>query len=257
MPISYIAVEGQHDAALIGCLLSNGGFSLLKKRGFVDPAFERYYVQKLQDSLVGRPADCHYWKRGEHSVALHPVGGDSQLVVAGATVSAQIIGPMDSLGFFIDADQDSPVNRFQKLIEDVLKMKSQPGFQFPSDAGLVHEGPPRCGVFVFPNNQDQGAIEAILESCAEVAYPDLFSKSLDYLQSIDRDQLITTEQRRLASGSNEKKARLSVIGSILSPAAAIQNTIREDRWVCDATLSLSFISNVRAFLRELLNEPTI
>lgn len=257
MSVSYIAVEGQHDAALIGCLLSKGGFELLKKRSLVDAAFERYSVQKLQDSLVGRPSECHFWKKFDHTIGLHPVGGESQLIVAGATATAQIIGPVSALGFFLDADEETPLSRFQALTRNVLETKKEPGFQFAQAAGEIHQGPPRCGVFVFPNNQDQGAIEAILESCAEVAYPDLFSKSLDYLQSIDRDQLITTEQRRLASGSNEKKARLSVIGSILSPAAAIQNTIRDDRWICDATRSLSFISNVRAFLRELLNEPTI
>lgn len=257
MPISYIAVEGQHDAALIGCLLAKGGFQLLKKRSIVDAAFERYSVQKLQDSLVGRPSECHFWKKSDHTIGLHPVGGVSQLIVAGATVTAQIIGPIFSLGFFIDADHETPTSRFQALTRDVLAMKPEPGFQFPEAAGEIHHGPPRCGVFVFPNNEDQGAIETVLESCAEIAYPDLFSKSLDYLQSIDRNQLAATEQARLASGSNEKKARLSVIGSILRPAAAIQNTIRDDQWVCDATLDLSFISNVRTFLRDLLCEPTI
>jgi len=257
MAVSYIAVEGQHDAALIGCLLSNGGFRLVKKRSIVDSAFERYSVLKLQDSLVGRPPECHFWKRGEHSVGLHPVGGDSQLILAGATVEAQIIGPISAVGFFIDADLETPANRLRELARDILKMNVQPGFQLPGSAGQIHQGPPRCGVFVFPNNQDQGAIETILESCAEVAYPDLFEKSLTYLKNIDCNKLTATERTRLATGSNEKKARLSVIGSALRPTAAIQNTIREDRWICTETLDLDLVLKVRNFLRELLGEPTI
>lgn len=257
MPVSYIAVEGQHDAALVGRLLSNGGFSLVKKRSAVDDAFDRYSAQKPQDSMVGRPAECHFWRKGDHSVGVHPVGGDSALIVAGATVTAQIIGPVSSVGFFIDADLETPATRLQTLTSNILASNPHPGFQIPSVPGQVHPGPPRCGVFVFPNNQDQGAIESVLESCAEAAYPDLFTQSLAYLQGIDRSKLTVNERTRLTTGSNEKKARLSVIGSVLRPAAAIQNTIREDRWISEATLNLALVATIREFLRELLDEPGI
>jgi hypothetical protein len=259
MPISYIAVEGQHDAALIGCLLSNGGFRLVKKRSKMKqvPAFERLVPTEYPENLIGRPPECVFWQRQEHTIGVHPVGGDSQLIVAGATVTAQISGPISSLGFFIDADQETPATRLLALTRDIQAMNPEPGFQFPAEAGQIHQGSPRCGVFVFPNNQDQGAIEAVLESCAEVAYPDLFTKSRAYLQGIDRQQLTETERNRLGTGSNEKKARLSVIGSVLRPAAAIQNTIRDDRWICEETKDLALVANIRTFLRDLLDEGTI
>jgi len=241
----------------VGCLLANGGFALVKKRSNVDGAFERYVPKDYPESLVGRPPECFFWKRDEHTVGVHPVGGDSRLIVAGAIATKQIIGSLFSLAFFIDADADTPGNRIQGLSQAILTKNPQPGFQFPQNPGGISAGPPRCGVFVFPDNQGQGAIESILEVCAIASYPDLFEKSMDYLQVIDRQQLSQVERTRLTTGSNEKKARLSVIGSVLRPAAAIQNTIRDDRWVDAATLNLPLISNVRVFLRDLLNEPTI
>jgi hypothetical protein len=52
--------------------------------------------------------------------------------------------------------------------------------------------------------------------------------------------------------SKRKKAWVSAMGSILVPAAAIQNSIRENRWVDGDALELPSVRTIAEFLDNLI-----
>lgn len=259
MPASYLACEGPHDAALLGRFLANAGFNLLKKRTLVTPGpFQRMFAVPIPDSLFGRDPFPNVWKKNEHWVAIHPAGGDGGLPKALAYVASQTTGLLDAIGAFIDADQTAPATRVAKLQSDILAIESTPGFAFTARPGDVDTSTAtRTGVYVMPDNTNFGTVEEVLVTCAQSSYSDLHLHAGNYLSAINRDLLTSDERRELAKGSNQKKAHLGAISSVLRPGSALQNTIRDDRWIDATTMALPLIAPLRNFLRDLLNEPTI
>jgi len=259
MPASYLACEGPHDAALLGCLLKSAGFTLLKSRTLVTPGpFQRMFAGAIPDALFGRDPMPNVWRKNDHWIAIHPAGGDSALPKALAYASTQTTGPLDAIGAIVDADQSIPVARISKLQSDISSIKPAPGFAFTGGPGVVNKtGIPRTGVYVMPDNISPGSVESVLGVCAQTSYADLHQHAGAYLAAIDRSILTPDEQKQLSRGSNPVKAHLAVIGSVLRPGYAIQNTIRDDRWIDATTIGIPLVGQLRNFLRDLLNEPTI
>lgn len=258
MPTSYLACEGAHDAAILGRILENGGFTpILSRKQVQHGAFAKYVPKDFPDNMIGRPPEPYFWERSSHVVAVHPVGGDGAMPAALGLAVGQVQGTLDNVGVFIDADELAPAARLAELWARLIKKNSSPGFSFPAAPGSITQAPVRCGVYVLPDNMSQGSVEQLLHTCAQENYSDLHLKAGTYLASIDRAQLTIGEQENLANGSNPQKAHLGVISSVLQPGAAIQNTLRKDRWIAPTTISLPLVSQLRAFLRDLLNEPTI
>lgn len=257
MPTSYLACEGAHDAAILGRILENGGFTPIRSRKQVQHgAFAKYVPKDFPDNMIGRPPEPYFWERSTHVVAVHPVGGDGAMPAALGLAVGQVQGTLDNVGVFIDADDLAPAARLAELWAAVVAKNPTPGFTFPGVPGTI-TSPVRCGVYVLPDNMHHGSIDQLVVACAQASYHDLHQKAGAYLATIDRSKLTPAEHARLEKGSNPQKAHIGVIGSVLRPGSAIANTIRDDRWIDSTTLTLPLIAPLRAFLRDLLNEPTI
>jgi hypothetical protein len=175
-----------------------------------------------------------------------------------ARITAQASRALDAVGAFIDADTDAPATRVAGLQQALNDINKSPGFAFTAAPGVVSATTrPRTGVYVMPDNVNFGSVEGILEECAQTSYPNLHQNAEAYLSAIDLALLTTEELALFNKGSNPQKARLGIIGSVLRPGAAIQNTIRYDRWIAPSTLKLPLIASLRAFLSELLDEPKV
>jgi hypothetical protein len=260
MPASYLACEGPHDAALLGRLVETGGFMLQKKRSLIAPGpFARLVSAGVPDALFGRDPLPNVWRKDDHWIAVHPVGGDGELPKALARITAQASSPLDAVGAFIDADLVTPATRLSELQATLLAINPEPGFAFTGGPGIVVTGTnaQRTGVYVMPDNVNSGSVEGVLDACAQVSYADLHEHAGTYLATFKRSLLTEPEQTRFVKGSNARKAHLGVIGSVLRPGSAIQNTIRDDRWIDATTSNLPLVAQLRAFLRDLLNEPAI
>lgn len=212
MATSYLACEGQHDAALLGRLLGIGGFTPVTSRLQVQNGpFKKFVPSKYPDNLLGRPPEPHFWLNVDHLVAVHPVGGDGALPAALATVCAQVQGQLNHVGVFIDADDIIPVIRMSNLWTAIIAKNDDPGFIFPVVPGGIIGNSPKCGVFVLPDNKNGGSVETVLSSCANTAYPDLYQKAGTYLATIDRSALTQQERTRLERGTNPMKAHLGTM----------------------------------------------
>lgn len=259
MPASYIVCEGPHDAALLGRIIEFAGFALQKKRTLITPSpFARLAPAALPDALFGRDPLPNFWLKGDHWLAVHPVGGDGEIPKALARITAQATTIINAIGAFIDADLIAPQTRVTDLQAAIVAINPNPGFAFTGAPGQVAATKaPRTGVYVMPDNNNLGSVELVLDACGKVNYADLHQHADAYLKAFDRNRLKSTEQTRFNKGSNPAKAHLGVISSVLRPGSALQNTVRDDRWIDATTLGLPLVSQLRTFLRDLLNDPTI
>lgn len=259
MPASYIVCEGPHDAALLGRIVESASFVLQKKRRLIAPSpFVRLASGAIPDALFGRDPLPNFWLKNDHWVAIHPVGGDGEIPKALARITAQATSAIDAIGAFIDADLVAPASRVTDLQAAVIAINATPGFTFTGGPGqVVTTGSLRTGVYVMPDNASAGSVERVLDACAQSSYADLHQHAGSFLATINRGLLTSKEQKEHSKGSNPAKAHLGVISSVLRPGSALQNTIRDDRWIDATTMTLPLVNQLRTFLRDLLNEPSI
>jgi len=258
--LSYIAVEGQHDAALIGRLLKNAGFKIVDNKNDLDPAYSRLVPTDFpyEDDLLKRVPVPFFYQKPDHAVALHPAGGESELAGRAVIAVPQISGTVEAIGFVLDADnKGTPVARLAKLASKIAEKSAASGFNLPAAPGEVHSGPPRCGVFVMPDNVSSGTLEDMLLDCAAVHYGDLTIKADSYLQGIDRARLSKSDLEEVNAPAGPKKAQIGTISAVLKPGKAIQNSIADNRWLEGKAAEQPKVLAFRAFLRDLLNESCI
>lgn len=258
--LSYLAVEGHQDAAFIGRLLRVGGFQLVIRKPDLDPAFSRLVPARFPqgDDLLKRVPVPFFYQKEDHAVALHPAGGESELVSRALVALPEIPVPVGAIGFVLDADdQRTPERRLAELAGQVSRKSRTPGFALPKAPGRVDEGPPRCGVFVMPDNVNPGTIEDLLLECAEVHYQDLLEQASSYVQSVDRTRLSESDLAEIAAPAGSKKARIAAIGAVPKPGKAIQNSIADNRWLDGIAAERPKVAKFRAFLRDLLDEPAV
>ena len=272
--LSFIAVEGQHDAAFIGRLLKDAGLRLVQRKEeepnrpnglFLDPRLSRLVPPGFphdNDLLARVPVPC-FWQNEGHAVALHPANSDSKLAKS-VVKAVRSIDPdvFESIGIILDADnKGNPSERMLRLraavVDEVRRVKQPVGFEIPESAGTVSGGSQRCGVFVMPDNNSPGTLEDLLLECAEQNYPDLKANASTYLSAVDRSVLGGNDLDEIGAPAGEKKAHVGVIASVLRPGKAIQNSISDNRWLEGNAKSQPRIAEIRRFLRELLEEPTI
>jgi hypothetical protein len=188
-------------------------------------------------------------------VALHPAGGESELASRAVIAVPQISGVVDSIGFILDADhKGTPAERLDRLSASIANRSKAPGFALPSALGTIQAGPPRCGVFIMPDNAGQGTLEDLLLDCAGTHYGGLLAQAGSYVQGIDRTKLSRDDLAELDAPAGPKKAQVGAIGAALKPGKAIQNSIADNRWLEGVAAQLPRIAAFRAFLRDLLNE---
>ena len=258
--LSYIAVEGQHDAAFIGRLLKNAGFRIVVNKHDLDPAYIRLVPTDFpyEDDLLKRVPVPFFYQKTDHAVALHPAGGESELAGRAVIAVPQVSGVVEAIGFVLDADnKGTPVERLVKLGTQIAGRSTTPGFTLPTTLREVHPGPPRCGVFVMPDNAANGTLEDMLLDCAAAHYGDLMTKADSYIQAIDRAKLSTSDLVEISTPAGPKKAQIGTISAVLKPGKAIQNSIADNRWLEGRAAEQPKVVAFRGFLRNLLNEPGI
>lgn len=258
--LSYLAVEGQHDAAFIGRLLKEGGFTLVRHKQDLDPAYTRLVPTGFphEDDLLKRVPVPFFYQKPDHAVALHPAGGESELAACAVIAVPQVARAVDAIGFVLDADDKrSPVERLTKLATRISEKSPAPGFSLPAAPGRVHPGLPRCGVFVMPDNVNCGTLEDLLIEGAGVHYGDLLAQASSYVQSVDRAQLTGEDMAEIEAPAGCKKAQVGVVSAVLKPGKAIQTSIADNRWLEGRAAEQRRIAAFRAFLRDLLSEPSV
>jgi len=251
----YIVVEGPQDVEFLIGLLKFYGLKRVIHLSSLDKFWETLIPKTypLDDDLTKRVPVPSFVQNEQLSIALHSSIGITRIA---QTIEESLkfiqLAQLFSVGFFLDADDnENPQERFNKLIA-CLSSLDLSNLRIPPLLGEVTHYSHRCGIFIAPNNCEQGTLEDILLECARINYPDLLNLSQTYIESIDRNQLTKKDLKYFKKPAGEKKAIISSISSILRPGKTLQVSLQDNRWLDKQTLELESIKLIKNFLEQII-----
>lgn len=268
MPHTLLVVEGAHDAAFFGHLLHDRGYRsaqiLGKVPAFWQPLIPRRYPVDPEgrlDRIMMYP-NIHVGPEGS-TVGVAVAGGEKKIVSTLRTPLEQLgIGNFHGIGVVVDADRELPTpERFQRVLQSLdglnhdATAEGVPGFPipWPKTPGAVIPGPPRSGIYLFPDNANQGLLETVLLDCAAMNVPrfrrgaDLLVKHLDRHTPAENPDL-----RSLRSASGADKAVAGIIATVLKPGASLAASLRSDAWLRGEARNHPLVVAADSFLGDLL-----
>ena len=252
----YLVVEGPHDVELVSRLLRPHGLERVKQEARLDPFFLKLVPRTYppDGDLLKRVPVPLFLQSRTHSVAVHYAGSDTRIIETVEEDSVLLdTSQLTGIGVLFDADYKlSPSDRYGAVRERLR----QKGFALPEKPGDVASGPPRLGGFVLPDNTASGTLEDVLLDCAGLVYPNLLTTASAHVDSASRDATLLKEDlREMRKPAGRQKAIVGSIASILRPGRAIQNSLQDNRWLCEATLALPRVRAIQTFLLNLLELP--
>lgn len=265
--ITFLLVEGPHDAEFMARLLKLRGFKQRTTLSAIPGHFQKLFPSDFpatEDTpLTDRhPVPGFYQNAGQWLVMLIGGGSKAAMTLGMALKRSRIAGFVpDAVGVMVDQDQDAtPEAARDRFTAEYGKEEDLPvSLDFTIQPGTVTEATPRCGLFVLPDNHHTGALEDLLLECGEENYKALKDKAQTFRDDTLTNAQLTAEDLKEYGEpggqkhiSKQKKAWVSAMGAILVPAAAIQNSIRKNRWLEGAALNLPRIQAVQRFLDDLI-----
>jgi len=247
----YLVVEGPHDAAFVGKILSQHGIHRVKMLADLDPFWRRLVPTTFphKDDLLARVPVPTFYTGEARSIAVHVATGDSRLVKTIEESLGILPSAPQSVGLVLDADSSAPDDRYT-AVSNALKNE---GLQ-AAPLGTASVG--QVGVFVLPDNSNHGTLEDVLLQCAAINYPSLLQQATGFVTPILGDMPAAglsskEDQKFLKKRSGQSKAVISAMGSILRPGKAIQVSLEDNRWLEGGALRLPVVDAFVSFLRQL------
>lgn len=263
----FLLVEGPHDAEFMARLLTARGFEQRIRMTEIEARFHRLFPARYPATdntpLINRHPVPGFYQSGVRWLVILVGGGSQSAITLGNALRSARLGGFDpdAIGVVLDQDLDpTPKEAQERFIAEFTKERDLPvTLDFNLAPGSVASGTPRLGLYVLPDNQHVGALEDLLLDCAEENYPALKAAAEAYREDVLTSGGLTGDDLKEygAPGgpkhvSKRKKAWISAMGAILVPAAAIQNSIRKNRWLEGKALELVRIKDLRNFLDLLI-----
>lgn len=265
MKRAYIVVEGPHDVEFAARLLKPAGFERVKDFEQLDPEWRHLVPTKFphRGDLLKRVPVPIFLRSATHSVALDSATGITEIVPrleeSWVVLASQQVH-IDSVGVILDADDgDEPASRYTQLRQR-LALPTLSALHWPPLPGDITAGPPRCGVFVLPDNHHAGTLEDLLIAASETTYPGLHAGAAALVERVVADPsahgLLKSDIKDLRKPAGARKATLATVASFLKPGKSITVAIQDCRWLEPAALQHpSGLAVVQAFLHRLLELP--
>lgn len=268
-----LIVEGAHDAAFFGKLLSARGFAPVNNLNalpeFWMRAIPRSYPVRRDNALERVISFPEIYVREDNSATFGVVvaNGDSSLLRMLRDILDLYDAPQfTSVAIVLDTDwQQSENQRYQSFKASTVEWNAKgeadgrPGFPvpFPNEPGTVHSVSPRVGIYLFPGDGAQGALEDVLLACANYHFPVLQVQAGALLEATheaypanaDPDPFLAS---RKISGS--AKARCGIIANALRPGSSLAVSIRDSKWLPMNEAELPQVNRAAQFLDALLAE---
>lgn len=256
MKYCYIVAEGIHDIEFLTKIIKElFNLSRIKKRSLVNPFWDELIPKTfpMNDDLLKRMPVPSFIQNEQCSIALHNATGINNIVnTLEESLSVIETSKLFSIGLILDADtKDKPQKRFKDLIQELSKKIKMINFT-SLQLGEVNMSNPRFGVFILPDNQNQGTLESILMECAKINYPDLLESATEYIEGFDQTKLTVKELKEFKKLAGKNKAIISSISSILKPGKAIQVSLQDNKWIDEKTIELDDIILLKKFITDLI-----
>lgn len=245
-----IGVEGSHDQAFVSKILRElFAFSKCEDQKNLDTLWRKFIP--VYPPKTGRlhlrldmPSILH---TDTLSVAIY-AGEGSRLVnnLKDKLADIDYLNSLSAFAIVADADKKKPAEVAKKYHEDLKEY-----FPFEvSETGSVTEDVPRLGIYILPNNSDQGVLDTLLCACGEVAYPVYMKRAKSYISQFSEEEVRQIGWKPF----DKEKATVATIASILKPGKTNTVSIADNAWISAQTEQrVSSLQNLTIFLRKLLS----
>lgn len=240
-----IAVEGNHDQAFIERVLRKLlGFSPWNRKSELEKLWEDFipeYNPKITKEYYRRLSMPSILSKDDISVAIYVGEGSNLLENISDIFADSDLQLFSGFGIVLDADKTSPT-KIAKTYCDRLK-KYFP--EFPEKAGTVAKGSTNLGVYILPNNSEQGVLDTLLCECGELAYPLYMERAKNYINQFSEVNW---------KGFDKYKATIAAVASVLKPGKTNTASITNDKWISlDTAAQIPAIQDLRNFLSDLIS----
>jgi len=250
---ALIGVEGNHDQAflcrvldkLLGFRKFNGKESDLDTfwRKFVPiypPKGGRLYMRLDMPSVL---------QTEDVSVAIYAGEGSKLITNLVAKLSDIDHSALLAFGIVADADKYSP-----QIVADTYSAGFREFFlNFPNKPGVIRESSPRLGLYVLPDNSNQGVLDTLLCKCGESAYPEFMRRARSYVEQFSQDEIQEIGWKPF----DKEKAIVATVASVLKPGKTNTVSIADNNWICPETIAtVSELNSIVSFLKNLLKVDT-
>ncbi len=248
-----IGVEGNHDQAFLAKVLRElFGFYKCENQDNLDNLWRKFIP--VYPPRTGRlhirldmPSILY---TDTLSVAIY-AGEGSRLVdnLKDKLADIDYLNELSAFSIVADADKQAPAEVAKKYHEGLREYF--PDFPFEvGKAGTVTGNRPRLGLYILPNNSDQGVLDTLLCECGEVAYPLYMERAKSYISQFSEEEI-----RKIGwKPFDKEKSTVATIASILKPGKTNTVSIADNAWVSPQTeQQVSSLQSLTVFLRELLS----
>ena len=257
MKYCYIVSEGIQDVEFISRIFKNYGFKRLPKLSSVNDFWTPLIPTSFpkNDNLEQRVKVPRFLENNEISIAIQTAGGINSIAETiqedALALKNDLSKSLFSIGVVLDADsKDKPKTRFEQLVKEVKERN--PELSLPENLQEISGGLPKFGIFVMPDNNNQGTLETILLECAQKNYPHLYELAREYIDDVNLGQLTKNDLEELSKPAGKNKAIISSISSVLKPGRSLQVSIQDNRWLDEITMDLDSLKGVKDFLDKLI-----
>ena len=258
VPDALLIVEGPHDAEFVARLLKAAGYDRVTEIPDLPNEWRKLVPTTFPKSGRGinQPHEAPQFRKSVAGDLVMTLicGGDTRLA-EGFAAALDALGRLPSaVGFVLDDDrQPIPLHRHAALIKSALEILGEAMPAFPGEPGIIMAGPPRSGVFVFPDNQAPGSLEDVLLEAGQVAYPKLLAHSANFVAGVDRAELTSEDLREGSKNAGPKKQTVSAATAILKPTRALATSLQDNRWLIGEALQRPLLARFRMWLHNLLD----
>jgi arginine deiminase len=250
---ALIGVEGNHDQAFLSKVLRELlGFSKCEDQKNLDTLWRKFIP--VYPPKTGRlhlrldmPSILY---TDTLSVAIY-AGEGSRLVdnLKDKLADIDYLNSLSAFAIVADADKQRPAEVAKKYYDALKEYFTDFPFEI-SETGAVTEAMPRLGIYVLPNNSDQGVLDTLLCACGEVAYPMYMERAKSYISQFSDEEVKQIGWKPF----DKEKATVATIASILKPGKTNTVSISDNAWISAQTeQQISSLQNLTIFLRKLLS----
>jgi hypothetical protein len=255
-----IGVEGHHDQAFVSRILCKLlGFSKFDGKMSELDNFWRKFIPNYPKggNLYDRLDMPQILYNDNFSIAIYVGGGSDLIKNLKAKLSDIDISTFFAFAIVADADNNTPNEVAKKYHKDFKEYFPH----FPTEvtqSGNVTEGSPeletKAGIYILPDNSQQGVLDTLICDCGELVYPEYMQRAKEYIDKFSEEE--RKEKPLEWKPFDQQKAIIATVASVLQPGATNTVTIMRDDWISIETAEIPAIKNFTEFLRNLLNLKT-
>jgi len=250
---AIIGVECPHDQAFVGKVLKLLGFKDFREelkgvQSDLDPFWRKFIpVYPKKGNLYKRLDMPSILFTESLSIAIY-AGEGSNLVTNLDDIllaNSEYQTNLAAFGIVADCDKSTPdrivapySNKFRSYFPN-----------FPENPGVVDTNNPRTGIYVLPDNHQQGVLDTLLCECGQIAYPAYMEKASSYLNEFSELEIKALKWKNF----DRQKALVATVVSVLKPGKTNTTSIADNNWVSEQTQQeVPGLAKFIKFLIELL-----